>query len=162
MKYTIELRIAGLAKDVTEKRDDLFYICGEMEINNVCDHIGWNQLGEDQPTAMWIQIEGGDYGDIFCVFASISSSRYNTVYQVIRKMESVYDQVVNNMPVPVRASLQDLLGLVDDARKDLHNLCQDTNLTNLPVSQMLADFYRDLTAVADNIYAVAYPTKERD
>jgi hypothetical protein len=60
-----------------------------------------------------------------------------------------------NMPVPIRASLQDLLGLVDEARSELHALCQVSN------NFILANLYHELTAVADKIYRVAY-VKERE
>lgn len=60
-----------------------------------------------------------------------------------------------NMPVPIRASLQDLLGLVDEARRELHDLCQISD------SFILANLYHELTTVADNIYRVAY-VKERE
>lgn len=64
------------------------------------------------------------------------------------------DEIVN-MPVPIRASLQDLLGPIDEARHELHALCQVSN------SFLLANLYHELTAVADKIYRVAY-VKERE
>lgn len=60
-----------------------------------------------------------------------------------------------NMPVPIRASLQDLLGQVDEARRELHDLCQISD------SLILANLYHELTTVADKIYRVAY-VKERE
>jgi hypothetical protein len=51
--------------------------------------------------------------------------------------------------------LKDVLDQVDDAREDLHDLCQ------ISEAQTLADLYHELTAVADKIYRLAYQ-KERD
>lgn len=60
-----------------------------------------------------------------------------------------------NMSTSSRATLQDILGPIDEARMDLHRLCQTDH------TQILADIFRDLTIVADKIYLVAY-MKERD
>ena len=166
MKYTIELRVVGLVKNVADARDDFLYLLNERDINHVCDSIGWDQLQKERPTVMWVEVLDGEYGDILCVFSSLPSSRYNTAYEVIRKYESVlgpdYDipaiperMKIINVDTSTRASLQDLLGLVDEARKELHELCQ---VNHNPV---LAELYSDLTTVADNIYAVAY-SKERE
>ena len=165
MKYTTELQVRGLATNVTSPRDDLFFTTNEDEITRICNGIGWLR-DEDTPTAMWVEIVDGDYGDVFCTFSNLPSSIFNTVYEVIRKYESVlgpdYDHKLTehgaeivNMPVPIRASLQDLLGPIDTARLELHALCQVSN------SFLLANLYHELTAVADKIYQVAY-VKERD
>jgi len=51
--------------------------------------------------------------------------------------------------------LKDVLDQVDDARENLHDLCQISEV------QVLADLYHALTRVADDIYRLAYQ-KERD
>ena len=155
MKYTIELTLAGLAKDVTEGRDDLTYLYGEQEIDFMCKQLGWDQLDEDRPSSMWVEVVDGDYGDIFCTFASSFTSRYNSVYKVIRKMESVLGPDYD-LPVPVQGTMKNICNQIDEARMQLHAVCQISN------SFMIAKLFQELTVVGDKIYKVAYPTKERD
>ena len=134
MKYVIDLQVRGMATNVTSSREDLFFTTSEDEIDRICKHIGWSQLDEDKPTAFWVQVGDGDYGDIFCTFSNLPSSIFNTVYEVIRRWESVlgpdYDQPVVGTLV---SGLKNVLHQVDDARKDLHDLCQISN------AQILAD-----------------------
>lgn len=72
-----------------------------------------------------------------------------TIHDIPERMKAV------NLSVPSRASLQDLLNPIDEARMELHQLCQTDH------NEILSELYSDLTAVADNIYAVAY-SKGRD
>ena len=148
MKYTIELTLAGETRDITDPREDLVSVYGESEIIRVANHIGWDQLAEDLPTAFWVQVVDGDYEDIYCTFSSRPYSGYINVYKVTRKMEREED--------PTQTTLQNISDQMDDTRAELHALCQVSN------SFLLASLYRDLTAVADRIYKVAYPTKERN
>ena len=79
-----------------------------------------------------------------------------TIVTMIRAKEDTIAELSGTSTVGTLASgLKDVSNQVDNARLDLHDLCQISD------SQLLARLYQDLTNVADQIYKVAF-VKERD
>lgn len=91
-------------------------------------------------------------GCIISDFRNILLSRTGALHRIKTIKRLLDDQPVVST---VLDGLKDVLDQVDDARKDLHDLCQ------ISEAQILADLYHELTAVADKIYRLAYQ-KERD
>jgi hypothetical protein len=91
-------------------------------------------------------------GRIVPDFRNIVIGRGGALHRVKTIKRLLDDQLVVSTLLD---GLKDVLDQVDDAREDLHDLCQISD------AHILADLYHELTTVADKIYRLAYQ-KERN
>jgi len=83
MKYEVDILAFGTVADF-EERKDLVLVTDECEIQWVCDSIGWAEnTDEEYPTALWVEVLDGEYGDIYASFSSRPWSSYEIVYHIV-------------------------------------------------------------------------------
>ena len=164
MKYIIKFENAGYARDVDTV--GFTHLSDSQDIDHVLDDIGWDLELEERPTAMWVQVEDGDYGTIYATFSVQPWSIYATLYRVDRIREdepspidagAKYWEGMVDMPEYARETLRGIVGVLDTQRDILHDLCQHDE----PDNMALAILYKDLTDVADSMYRISY-RKDRE